>query len=194
MDDIKKEQIKSDDEYYQLFLDGDNTGFEQLVMKYKDHLIYFIHRYIKNLDLAEDLAQDVFVEVLIHKERFKLSSSFKTYIFTIGHNKAVDYIRKYSRQILVEDLTTPKDAEVWKQEESQLERHILQQEEKQLLMKSIKCLKEDYQAAILMVDLEGMSYKEASSVLHKTIPQMKILIYRARKALKKVLEKEEYHL
>lgn len=193
MYDLKKEQIISDDYYYQLFLEGDNTGFEQLVLKYKDHLIYFIHRYIKNLDIAEDIAQDVFVEVLIHKERFRLNSNFKTYIFAIGHHKVVDYIRKNNRQIPVEDFTSLKEMEVWQQEESELEKHVLQKEQNELLKRSIKVLKEDYQAAILMVDLEGMSYKEAANVLHKNVPQMKILIYRARKALKKVIEKEGYY-
>lgn len=171
-----------DQKDYQDFLNGDNLGFERLVLRYKDALIYFIHRYIKDITMAEDLAQDAFVEVFVHKERYRSNTSFKTYLYTIGRNKAVDYIRKNSRLLFVDEYP---DAQA---EELELTERVIREEEKKRLHLAIQDLKKEYQAAITLVDLEEMSYAEAARILNKTESQMKILIYRARKSLAKKLE------
>lgn len=183
-----KEVVQSDQDklYYQKFLDGDKGAFEQLVIKHKDHLIYFIHRLVNNMTIAEDLAQDAFVEVLVHKERYHFQVSFKTYLFTIGRNKAIDYIRKNKRMMLVEDYPESYD------EENRMEDKLIREEERKLLYRAIKKLKPDYQAAISLIDLEQMTYAEAAKVLKKNDAQMKVLIYRARKSLAKLVEKEGY--
>lgn len=178
--------MDEDIKYYQLFLDGDQKGFEQLVYKYKDNLIYFLQRYVKSPEQAEDLAQDAFVEILVHKERFQFKYSFKTYLFTIGRNKAVDFIRKNRHQIPIEELSE------WQDQGQKLLEQIVRKEERKRVLQAVKQLKEDYQRAIYLIDLEELSYHEAAGVLGKTMPQMKILIHRARKALKKEMEKEGY--
>ena len=83
---------------YRRFLDGDNNAFGEVVDIYKDSLIFFINRYVHNFAVAEELAQDVFVELLLHKRRYNFKTSLKTYIFTIGRNLAVSYIRKCARR------------------------------------------------------------------------------------------------
>ena len=52
---------KTDKELYHEFLQENMTSFEEIIIRHKDKLIYFIMRYVKNIDIAEDLAQDVFV-------------------------------------------------------------------------------------------------------------------------------------
>lgn len=177
--------MDEDDRDYKLFLEGNLLGFEELVIRYKDHLIYFIQRYVKDIYTAEDLAQDTFVDVYLHKERYRLKNNFKTYLFTIGRNKAVDYIRKYSR------VTTMEDVEELHEEES-LEGIIIKKDDATRIHSNIKKLKRDYQVAIILIDFEELTYKEAAKVLNKTVSQIKILIYRARKALGKLLEEGEY--
>lgn len=178
-------RMDEDDRDYKLFLEGNLLGFEELVIRYKDHLIYFIQRYVKDIYTAEDLAQDTFVDVYLHKERYQLKNNFKTYLFTIGRNKAVDYIRKYSR------VTTMEDVEELYEEES-LEGIIIKKDDATRIHSNIKKLKRDYQVAIILIDFEELTYKEAAKVLNKTVSQIKILIYRARKALGKLLEEGEY--
>ena len=68
--------------------------------------------------------------------------------------------------------------------------NLIKEEQKKHLHESMKKLKMDYQVAISLIDIEGMSYAEAAKILKKTDGQMKILIHRARKALAKILEKE----
>ncbi len=179
MPDREIEELK-----YRSFLAGDMESFEWLVMEYKDSLIYFISRYVKDVAAAEDLAQDAFVEVLLHKERYHFKTSFKTWLFTIGRNKAVDYIRRNGRVSLVEEY--PEAVA----EEELLEDRVIREEEKRVLYQAIRSLKEEYQRALYLIDLEGMSYAQAAQIMGKSQAQIKVLIFRARKALRKVLGRE----
>ena len=174
-----------DRENYIAFLQGDMQGFERLVIKYKDHLIYFLQTYVKNITVAEDLAQDVFVDVLIYKERFQLEKQFKTYLFTIGKHKAIDFLRKQRYFTSMEEIE-------WLEDCQQLEEVLFQKENNTLLLTALHQLKREYRQIITLIDLEEMSYREAGIILDKTVPQIKILIYRARKSLKKQLIKVGY--
>lgn len=176
-----------DEKDYSEFLAGDNAGFERLVIRYKDGLIYYLNKIIKNITIAEDLAQDAFVEVYVHKERYVPGkASFKTYLYTIGHHKAVDYVRKNQREILTdfgEESGTMSGAD-------SPEVHLLEQEGKEELYRAMKTLKEEYQKILVLTELEGMKLKDAAKVMGKTEPQVKVLAHRARKALLLKLQDE----
>lgn len=178
--------INNDKEQYEQFLSGNNEAFENLVIAYKDGLILFINRFVQNITIAEDLAQDVFVEIYVHKERYNFSASFKTYLYTIGRNKAVDYIRKNQRVVLVDEFPNTI------REEANLEDKVIKEEEKLMLYHAMKQLKKDYQTAIMLIDFEELTYAEAAKILNKTDGQMKVLIHRARKSLAKVLKREGF--
>ena len=60
---------------YRRFIDGDQEAFGEIVDLYRENLIFFIHRYVNDLDTAEDLAEDAFVELIVHPERFEGKSS-----------------------------------------------------------------------------------------------------------------------
>lgn len=176
--------MNTEEQQYQRFLEGDKKAFEYLVLQYKDHLIYFINRYVMNIHTAEDIAQDVFVDIYINKERYHFRYRFKTYLYTIARNKAVDYIRKQGRQIPMVDMERLHEEQM--EEESLLEQ-LIWKEERQQLLDAIKTLNSNYQALIILIDLEELSYQEAGKVLHKTVPQIKVSLHRARKALKERL-------
>ena len=63
---------------FRRFLDGDESGFDEIIELYHDSLIYFINRYVNNFATAEDLAADTFMELLIHKKRYSFKSSIHT--------------------------------------------------------------------------------------------------------------------
>ncbi len=174
------EQDKMD---YEAFLGGDNAGFERLVLRYKDALIQFIMRYTRDIYLAEDLAQDAFVEILLHKERYRTDMAFKTYLYTIGRNKAVDYIRKNSALVFTEDYAEAGDAV---QDEQLLEEKVIKEEEKHELYQLLKKLKPEYERVLYLVDLEELSYAEAAKIIGKSENQVRVLIHRARKKLQQI--------
>lgn len=65
----KEDRMDNGADSYRRFLNGDESGFDEILELYHDNLIYFINRYVKNFTAAEDLAADTFMELLIHKKR-----------------------------------------------------------------------------------------------------------------------------
>ncbi len=141
-----------DKKLYQEFLQGNKTSFEELVIKYKNQLIYFLQSYVKNIDTAEDLAQDVFVYILIHRTNYDFKYSMKTYLYTIGKSKALNYLKREKKITYTDELEI--------KEVEELEENIIKTERARNLMQDIKKLKEDYQSAIYLADIEELSYKE----------------------------------
>ena len=174
---------------YRRFIDGDKSAFEEIVDLYREPLIFFIYRYTGDLETAEDLAEDVFVELIIHPDRYRFRSSLRTYIFTIGRNKAVDYIRKHSRLTLVgeESLEELTDLE-------SLEDHVVRSEEMRQLSRALGQVSEDYRMALHLVYLADLSYDEAGAVMKKSRKQVENLVYRGKNAVRAVLEKEGFNV
>lgn len=176
----------SDQVLYQDFLAGDLSAFDSIMSKYRTCLICFIQNYVKNWDVAEDLAQDVFVYLLVKKEPYDFKYSMKTYLFTIGKSRAINYLKK-EKHIPLEDyhLTDHPSAL-----QNQIEEAVLTEERKQLLYQAIAQLKPSQRAAVFLADIEGLSTKELCKTLKKSPSQAKMILYRARKNLRKILEKE----
>lgn len=174
---------KTDQELYQEFLEGNQRSFEQIVLRHKDYLIYFLQGFVKNISSAEDLAQDVFVYLLMHPDYYNCKYSLKTYLYTIAKTKALNYLKREKRVVGIIG-----ENEIVDQEE--LEEKVYKKERNQNIRNAIQKLKQDYQTAIYLADIEGLSYKEISHILNKNDGQVKILIHRARKSLEKVIRKE----
>ena len=175
--------MNQDDKDYAAFLEGDQRSFEALVIRYKDLLIYFIQRFGLSLPDAEDLAQDVFVEILLHRERYQLGRGFKTYLYTIAHHRSVDWVRKHRHEVLVEEY--PEEADSFT-----LEQHVLARERREQLRKALRQLKPEEQRLVFLAELEGLSYREIARVMGLTLPQVKIRLYRVRRKLKEILIRE----
>ena len=170
---------------YRRFLNGDERAFSEIIEMHKDNLIFFINRYVRNVAVAEELAEDVFAELLIHKRRYNFKTSLKTYIFTIGRNKAVSYVRKCVRH--------PECAYEYIESESDrrsLEDEFIQRERERELHEALNKLNEDYRTVLHLIYFEEMSYAQAAKVMKKNTKQIENLVYRARISLKKELEKE----
>lgn len=174
---------KTDKQLYKEFLNGNKNSFESIVIRHKDNIIYFLQRYVKNIDIAEDLAQDVFVYILIHKDKYDFKYSLKTYLYIIAKSKALNFIKK-EQKITQLDLEKYSDLE-------ELEEKVFYNERARNLKNTIRKLKPEYQSAIFLADIEELTYKEIAKILNKNAGQVKVLIHRARKALSEILRKEE---
>lgn len=174
--------MNEDKELVCKFVNGDDTAFEALVLKYRQAAVQFSMQFIHDYHIAEDVAQESFANIYVYKERYNFKASFKTYLFTIVRNKSIDYFRK-NKRITLEDL------EVINQVSA--EDLIVRQEESNYVKSTINKLKDDYRIAIYLIDYNDMSYEEAARVMGKSSVQIKILIHRARKKLKLLLQEEE---
>jgi RNA polymerase sigma-70 factor (ECF subfamily) len=76
---------------------GSEAAFADLVRRYKTRIVNLIYRFIRDHQRAEDLSQEVFVRVYLHRERYRKSGKFSTWIFTIAVNLAKNEIRRKVR-------------------------------------------------------------------------------------------------
>lgn len=176
---------------YHRFLAGDESAFDEILDLYREGLIFFINRYVKNLDTAEDLAEDTFLELLLHPRRYNFKTSLKTYLYAIGRHKALNYL-KCAKRHPVADMAGLSERAA--DEAGLPEAWVLRREDYRALEAAMAALLPDYRAAIHLVYVEGLSYENAAKVLKKSKKQVENLVYRAKKALKAALGKEGFEL
>ena len=175
---------EEDKELYKKYLNGQKEAFEKIVVKYKDRLIYFISKYTNNIYVAEDISQDVFVYILLNKEQYDFKYSLKTYLYMIAKCRAINYLKKESKIVNIENLE-----ELYKDSKS-LEDDILNKVIDNKIKDNINKLKPSYQTVLELNLIEGFKYKEIDIIMKKNIGEIKILLHRAKKKLKKLLEEE----
>lgn len=174
--------MEEDKYLYKEFLNGNKNAFEKLILKHKNNIVYFITRYIKNIELSEDIFQDVIVYILEKKEKYDFNYSFKTYMYMIAKSKAIDYLKheKYTESIEEQEYV----------DEQLLEEIIFSKERKTKIQNVINKMPSDYQIVIYLTQIEGISYKETAKIMEKTERQIKTLAYNARKKLRQLLIEE----
>ena len=173
---------------YRRFLEGDDKGIAEIVGDYKDGLILYLNGYVKNIYVAEELTEDTFFRLITKKPKYNGRSTFKSFLYAIGRNVAVDYIRHNSKM-----LNTPiEDMENYLSEEASLEKSYIKEERKIIVHKALAELSTDYRTIIWLVFFEGFSNAEAAIILKKNDRQIKNLLYRAKQSLKSKLEKEGF--
>ncbi|MGN0166127.1 MAG: RNA polymerase sigma factor [Lachnospiraceae bacterium] len=171
---------------YRRYLDGDETAFDEILKEYRSSLTFFINRYVKDINAAEDIAIDVFADLIVHKHRYNFKTGFKTYLFMMGRSRALDYL-KHRNKFIIMELSEAENELVY---EAVIEEQILADERKRIVNEAIGKLPPDIQVAIHLVYFEGLSYKEAAKIMKKTEKQVDNLLYRGKSMLKKILGKE----
>ncbi|MBO5395303.1 MAG: RNA polymerase sigma factor [Clostridia bacterium] len=173
---------------YRRFLDGDDNGITEIVENYKDGLILYLNGYVNNIFIAEELTEDAFFRLVIKKPKYSGKSTFKSWLYAIGRNVAVDYIRHNSKM-----LSVPIDDVVnYLTEEQSLEQSYIKEENMLIVNKALNELIPEYRDVLWLTYFEEFSNKETAIILKKTERQIKNLLYRARKALRSKLEKEGF--
>ena len=173
---------------YLRYLNGDDTGLTEIIRQYKDGLTLYINSYVNNIFTAEDLMEDTFFKLAAKKPRFSGKSSFKTWLYAIARNIALDYIRKNSK---ISD-TSIDDLSNYIAEESTIEREYLIKEQEILLHRTMRKLKSEYFQVLYLVYFEGFTNEEIARIMKKNKRQVENLIYRAKGTLKSELEKEGF--
>ncbi len=173
-------------ELYRRYLDGDNNAFDEIVDNMFKKLVFFINRYVQDYHAAEDIAIDTFVELFAHKYRYNFRVSLKTYVFMVGRNRALTFLRHCKRR---SQQTFADIGDLLGEEEA--ENPFLKSEQTLVLSNAIDRLPKDMRSAVHLVYFEDMSYEDAGRVMKKSAKQVDNLLYRARKELKDILTEEE---
>lgn len=172
-------------ECYRRFIEGDEPALGEIVRAYSDSMLLFTCDIVKNLRDAEEIVADAFVHIAVKKRAFRGDSQLKTYLYSICRYRAIDRIRREVRrgELPVEDIDLASDHET-------LEGRILRSERDEKLHAAIAELCEEYRTALYLVYFEDMSHEEAARIMKKSRKQIENIIFRARRALRAILEKE----
>lgn len=174
--------------------EGDTAAFTELVEKYKQPVMNLVYRTLRDATEAEDVAQNVFVQVYKSAHRYEISAKFSTWLFTIARNLCLNEIRRRSRHP-AEPLegTRPEDED---QPARQFEdkqnftppEQLLQGELARKIEAALADLPENQRTAILLCRQDELSYEEISEVLGCSLSATKSLIHRGRETLKEKLK------
>ncbi len=173
---------------YRRFLAGDESGIVEIIRDYKDGLILYLNGYTKNIHIAEELMEETFVKLVVKKPHYSEKFSFKTWLYTIGRNAAIDWLRQGSRSVSVPF----EDMEEYLVDIDDLERSCIKEEQKIALRRAMRRLKEEYGQALYLSYFEDLSNAEIARIMHKSKRQVENLIYRGKQSLKSELEKEGF--
>lgn len=170
--------------YYGFFL-GDKDAVLSVVSRYRDAIILFVNGYVKNFAAAEDIAGDTFVKLILSKPKIKNEAYFKTYLFAIAKNTAIDYLKKNKRELRAAETMalTAKAAEG-------AEDALLRTEKNEAVLRSILKLNEDYRSVLILHYYEDMTADEICKVMKRNKKQVYNLLHRAKEALKPLLAVE----
>ena len=167
--------------------EGDESGLAEIIRDYRDGLIFYLNGFVNDIHAAEELAEDTFVLLGTKKPRDKGTGSFKTWLYTIGRNVAINYLRRRSRRSTVSLEEYPILVD-----EANLEAEFLKEERKITVHRAMKKLKPEYHQVLWLVYFENFSGKEVASVMKRSVHSVETLVYRARLSLKSQLEKEGF--
>ena len=173
---------------------GDATAFTQLVDKYKQPVMNFAYRTLRDLTEAEDLAQNVFVQVYKSARRYEPSAKFSTWLFTIARNLCLNEIRRRARHPAESLDQTRVEADDQPLHQVEDRRVVLPSEEllhgelDQKITDALAELPENQRTALLLCRQEELSYEEIAEVLGCSLSATKSLIHRGRETLKSKLK------
>jgi RNA polymerase sigma-70 factor, ECF subfamily len=174
---------------------GDRAAFAELVDKYKQPVMNFIFRSLRDEAEAEDLAQNVFLQVYKSRSRYQQTAKFSTWLFTIARNLCLNELRRRSRhpaESLEETHTEHEDQPARQiEDKSQLAapEEVLHGELAEKIEEALAELPENQRSAILLCRQDDLSYEEIAKILRCSLSATKSLIHRGREALKEKLKR-----
>ncbi|MGC2620338.1 MAG: sigma-70 family RNA polymerase sigma factor [Acidobacteriaceae bacterium] len=174
--------------------EGDDSGFNYLIEKYRKAIINFMYRMVHNQAVAEELAQEVFLRVYRSRETYRAEAKFTTWLYRIATNLGVNHARDtkhersaptvYLDQPDPETGTTPDVADM----HASAEEEMVRSERMRAIKKHVDALPERQRTAVLMHKYQGLDYKEIGAVLHLSESATKSLLFRAYQTLRERLK------
>lgn len=172
---------------YKRYLDGDDSALSEIIREYKNGLVLYLNSYVHNLELADELCCETFLKLACKKPKFSGKSSFETFLYAIGRNTALSEIRRKIRRN-----TEPLDEEHDLPAAADIEKTFFIKERNARIYSAMRRLKAEYSQCLWLMYFEEFSGKEIAAVMKKSEAAVKVLLHRARQALKAELEKEGY--
>ena len=175
--------------------DGKEAAYRELIRRYERPVFSLIFRMVRDREIAEDLAQDTFIKVLNHIDRYRPEFKLSSWLFKIANNVAIDHLRKRQLETVSID-GSPHAASAAEVEATQMdvaarqETALEEMEAKEIgkaIEGAIESLRPEYRSCIMLRHVEGRSYEEIAAMLDLPLGTVKTYIHRARHQLREAL-------
>ncbi|MEM8982204.1 MAG: RNA polymerase sigma factor RpoE [Pseudomonadota bacterium] len=166
---------------------GDKTAFDTLVSKYQHKIVNLVTRYVKDTDEALDVSQEAFLKAYRALPNFRGDSAFYTWLYRIAVNTAKNHLVAAKRR--------PMDYDLDLQDPEQYDMHArlkdgdtpeavtLKDEMHAVIEQTIRGLPDDLRTAILLREVDGLSYEEIAVAMECPVGTVRSRIFRAREAI-----------
>jgi RNA polymerase sigma-70 factor, ECF subfamily len=182
----------TDKELIGRIINKDGKAFRELVIKYQQIVFRTCIGFLHNREEAEELTQDVFVEVYQSIERFRNEAKLSTWLYRVSVNKSLNHIKKTRKErsvISLDSIFNPGSENLRKEIGSKaFDENIVDIEERaMILQKAIESLSPNQKIAFTLNKYDELSYKEISEVMDVTVSSVESIIHRAKLNLQKKL-------
>lgn len=183
----------TDEELMDRVAQDSHDAFRVLVDRYKGRVVNLVSRFINDRDRAEEISQEVFLRVFVHRARYRPGGKFSTWMFTIAVNLAKNEIRyrvRHKGEISLDASSDehPSIAHVLPDQGERADDAVVRGEVEDMVTRAIAKLPQKYRAALVLRDIEGLSYEEVGNILNIPGGTVRSRINRARLMLKDKLE------
>ena len=165
----------------------DETAFRKLVDDYRNMVFRTCFGIVRNADDADDLAQEVFIEVFNSIATFRADSKVSTWLYRIAINKSLNFIRSQKRKRFFQSIGLTSTPDVPEQTNSS--DLIENDQRKQILDAAIQALPENQRTAFVLHKIEDLPYKEIAEIMNLSLSSVESLLFRAKQNLQKRLLK-----
>ncbi len=175
---------------------GREDAFREIIRRYERPVFSLVYRMVRDREVAEDLAQDAFIRVLNHLDKYRPEFKLSSWLFKIANNVAIDQLRKRQLNTISmhgsPNAGTASEIEATSIDiESGDENALDEIEAKELggeIERAIAKLRPEYRSCIMLRHVEGRSYEEIATTLDLPLGTVKTYIHRARHELREALE------
>lgn len=171
---------------------GDSHAFDTLVTRYQPRVIKIVSRYVRDPSEVMDVCQEVFIKAYRALKKFRGDSSFYTWLYRIAINTSKNYIIAQGRRLPDIDFEIS-DMERFvmrnaPRESGTPERLLMRDEIEHIVFDTIDHLPKDLRTAIMLREMEGLSYEEIAEVMHCPVGTVRSRIFRARAAIDRMVQ------
>ena len=176
----------TDEAVMRSFQAGDRQALQQLFQRYKLRILNFCLRLLGNRADAEEISADVFLTLLVEKDRFDPTRKFSTWLYTIARNKCMSRLRTRGLLIFEPASTDPERSDEWEAPDLKTPawEELAKEELAARVQQAIERLPDGQKAAIILRHYHEFSYDEIGQIMDCSLDKVKILIFRARARLR----------
>jgi RNA polymerase sigma-70 factor (ECF subfamily) len=182
---------KTDDEIVEECLASDGESFSLILFKYLKTLYSFSYKIVGDKAMAEDITQETFIKVWNNLKKYKISSNFKSWLFSIAHNTAIDYLRK-NKELVFSNFDEENGQNIIEDNLSDplplISEELERIENVADLENALKLLSPIHREILLLYHSEDVTFEEISKILQKPLNTVKSQYRRALLKLKSIFD------